>query len=206
MHEPPDIDRPTGDLGPIRALIRARRSVKPALMDAGRDIPQALLDSVFECANWAPTHGLTEPWRFRVYRGEARRDLAAALQRIYREATPAAEFRADKFEKLGVNPLLAPAVAIIWMKRGDNPKIPEIEEIEAVACAVQNAHLAASAAGLGAFWSSPPLFYTPQIRAWMGIGEGDRALGLLYLGWPREGASIPAGFRRPASEKVEWVG
>ena len=37
------------------------------------------------------------------------------------------------------------------MKRGDNPKIPEIEEISSVACAIQNICLTATAYGIGSF-------------------------------------------------------
>ena len=55
----------------------------------------------------------------------------------------------------------------ICRKRGDNPKIPELEEIEAVACAVQNMHLTAAAAGLGAFWSSPPILDTEEMREFL---------------------------------------
>ena len=59
-------------------------------------------------------------------------------------------------------PLKAGAVIAVSLKRGDNEKIPEIEEIEAVACAVQNMHLTCTAWGLGAFWSTPKLIYTDE--------------------------------------------
>ena len=122
---------------PISEIIRNRRTVKPALMDPDLEVPRELLDELFENANWAPTHGFTEPWRFKVFAGDARGRLAGQLQSAYREFTPEAEFRQDKFDKLGANPLMAPVVVAICMARGDNPKIPELEEIEAVACAVQ---------------------------------------------------------------------
>lgn len=52
------------------------------------------------------------------------------------------------------------------MERQKVEKIREFEEIEAVACAVQNIHLTASARGLGAFWSTPPFLYTPEMNAY----------------------------------------
>ena len=54
----------------VSALIRRRRSVFPKMYN---DLPIAdeLIAEVLENANWAPTHRLTEPWRFMVFRGEA---------------------------------------------------------------------------------------------------------------------------------------
>jgi len=195
---------PSDFLAAANRLIRNRRSIKPALMD-DRPIEPALLDAILENANWAPTHGLTEPWRFRIYHGDARQRLAAALQRIYQSTTAKADYRPEKYEKLGRSPRQAGVTMVLWMRRQAKGKIPEVEEIEATACAVQNMHLTAAAAGLGAFWSSPPLVYTEAMRDWLGIGPDDRCLGLFYLGWPKKDAPLPDGRRGPVAEKVEWV-
>jgi len=91
------------------------------------------------------------------------------------------------------------------MARQPSEKIPEIEEIEATACAVQNMHLTAAAAGLGAFWSSPPLVYTKAMHQWLQLAPNDRCLGLFYLGWPRKQATFPQPSRRPVIDKITWV-
>jgi nitroreductase len=185
--------------------IRGRRTWKPDNMDAGREVPQALLDAMLENANWAPNHGLTEPWRFKVYRGAAREGLAASLQKLYSDHTPTGDFRPDKHTKLGTTPLQAPVVIVICMRRQVGGKIPEIEEVAAVACAVHNMHLTASAAGLGAKWSSPPICYHAAMNELLGLEPQDRCLGLFYVGWPKEGAAAPVSPRRPAAEKVEEI-
>lgn len=192
------------DLNWISDLIRRRRSIKPASMDADRPVPTELLDTLFENATWAPTHGMTEPWHFTVFSGPSRQSLATELQTLYQKHTPAAEIRPDKFAKLGKNPLLAPVVAAIGLTPGSNPKIPEVEEVEAVACAVQNIHLSATAAGLGAFWSSPPITALPEFAQFLGLPANGRCLGLLYLGWPAPGLPSPQSKRRPAAEKISW--
>lgn len=192
------------DLVTITQVVRARRSIKPTAMDTDRAVPRPLLETLFENATWAPTHGITEPWHFTIFCGNSRRELANTLQTLYQKQTPTAEFRPDKFEKLGRNPLLAPVVAAIGVTPGSNPKIPEIEEIEAVACAVQNIHLTAAAAGLGAFWSSPPVTAHPGFVDYLGLPQTGRCLGLLYLGWPKDDSSPPNSKRRPASEKTTW--
>lgn len=191
-------------LAAANGLIRRRRSIKPADMDPERPVDPKLVASILENANWAPTHGMTEPWRFFVFSDEARETLADWLQELYQKLTPADQFRQDKYDKMGNNPMLAPIVIAIGMKRQEIEKIPEIEEVAAVACAVQNMHLTASAIGLAGFWSSPPILYTDEAREWLGMeSEKDKCLGLFYLGWPKS-EDWPMGKRGPIEEKVIW--
>jgi len=188
----------------LSALIRHRRSIKPVDMDSSRTVDRALLTQVLEDATWAPTHGMTEPWRFVVHQGAGRARLAEAMQRIYQETTPANEFREDKKKKMGENPLLAPVVIACVMERRGGVKIPEVEEIEAVACALQNLQLSATAAGLGCYWSTPPLLGTKSFAEWLQIGVEDRCVGLIYLGWPRVGLKWPQSVRQPVESKTRW--
>lgn len=187
----------------VNRLIRSRRTIKPASMRSD-PVPRALLDAILENANWAPTHGQTEPWRFKIFQGDARRKLADSLAEIYREVTPEESFRPEKLEKLKTNPLLAPVVIAICMNRQALEKIPEIEEIEAVACAVHNMHLTASALRLAAFWSSPPIIYSGAMKEFLGLDPKDACLGIFYLGWPREDFAWPEGARRPIADKILW--
>jgi nitroreductase len=191
-------------LDSLSALIRSRRSVKPADMDPTRPVTEDLIGQLLENATWAPNHGLTEPWKFHVFVGNARRRLAAALQTVYHEVTPAEAVRPDKLLKLGQNPLLAPVVIACCVEKNGGDKIPFLEEVEAVACALQNLMLSATAAGLGSFWSSPPLLGTAAFGGWLGQGAEDLCVGLIYLGWPKEGRLPQTMARRPAAEKTVW--
>lgn len=186
------------------ALIRHRRTIKPVDMDPARDITREELLPLLENATWAPTHGLTEPWKFLVFQGAARQRFAAALQAAYRQTTPAAEFREDKLTKMGENPLLAPVVIACVMERRGGAKIPEVEEREAVACALQNLMLSATAAGMASFWSSPPVLDTVEFREWLSIRAEDRCVGLMYLGWPKSGLNWPRSTRQPIETKIVW--
>ena len=46
----------------IADIIRSRRSIKPVKMN-GKKIPDEQVKELLKLANWAPTHGRTEPWR-----------------------------------------------------------------------------------------------------------------------------------------------
>jgi nitroreductase len=200
----PPIDAMSLRLAAANALIRRRRSIKPQDMD-DRNVDPRLLAAILENANWAPTHGMTEPWRFFLFTDAGRERLADFCQSLYRKLTPEAEFRQDKFDKLRSNPLKAPLTIAIAMKRQSIEKVPEIEEVEAVACAVHNMHLTASALGLAAFWSTPPLVYTDEMRVWLGLSDPrDKCLGFFYLGWPAS-ETWPEGKRGDLSEKVVHV-
>ena len=192
-------------LAQVTALIRQRRSLKPASMDSARSIDRDLLQTLLENATWAPTHGLTQPWRFKIYEGKSRETLAAALQRCYHASTPLEQHREDKFIKLGETPLMAPTVIVCSMHRDAGDKIPEMEEIEAVACALQNLMLSATAAGLGSYWSSPPVLESKEFKRWLGLREQDRCLGLMYVGWAR-GTNISLTSVRAGLEAcVSWA-
>ena len=188
----------------LTALLRHRRSIKPADLDTQRPVEKALLLELLENATWAPTHGLTEPWRFFVFEREARLRLSEVLQDVYRKTTPVDEFREDKLEKMGRNPALSAAVIGVVMERRGGAKIPELEEFAAVACAVQNLMLSATAAGLGCYWSSPPLLETKDFKEWLGICAEDRCVGLIYLGWPKPGFMWPRSVRQPVENKITW--
>lgn len=201
---PPPLDATSLRLAAANALIRRRRTIKPRDM-AEKPVENLHLATILENANWAPTHGMTEPWRFFVFTGEGRRRLADFCQSLYKKATPEDAFRPEKHEKLGTQPLEAPVVVVVGMKRQGSESIPEIEEIEAVACAVQNMHLTASALGMAAFWSSPPIVYDDEMREWLGLEDPrDKCLGFFYLGWPR-GEEWPEGTRGDVAEKVVFV-
>ncbi|MDP5172003.1 MAG: nitroreductase [Bacteroidia bacterium] len=187
----------------LRDLILSRRSVYPKQY-SGDDIPLDMVGKLIEAAHWAPNHGRTEPWFFQVFSGDARARLGKAQADIYQSETPPELFQQAKYDSLASRPTEAAHVIAICMKRGSNANIPEIEEIEAVACAVQNMWLMTTALGLGGYWSTGGFTYRDALREWLGLGPQDKCLGFFYLGVPT--GIIPPGRRVVDwSEKVSWV-
>lgn len=88
------------------------------------------------------------------------------------------------------------------MERQKSATIPEIEEIEAVACSVQNMALTAAAYEICSFWGSGGVTYTSELKEFLGLGEQDKCLGYLYLGYSDNPATKSR--RDPIKDKVEW--
>ncbi len=183
--------------------IRGRRSVRPETMDPDRPVPRDLIESLLEAANWAPSHGLTEPWRFVVFEGEARKALVeAAVSTLTDPGEPAPAPLDPRRLKMEQKMLVPPVIISISSAAPPNPKILEHEQIASVAIAVQNLHLAAFASGLGGFWTSGKKAFDPRVARFLGLEPGARCLGFFYLGYPT--APWPEGVRGAWQDKVQW--
>jgi nitroreductase len=180
---------------------RTRRTIKPALMDSGREVAHELLVEILVDAHWAPTHGLTQPWRFHVFTGEGRARLAGALQSLYDATTPPGEGRPDKRAKLRDSLRQAPVCIAVAAMTESGGRISRLDELCATACAVQNLMLSAHQRGVGSFWSTPPVACSGEFTGWLGLDSRHTSLGLVYLGYPRD-AGAPESNRVPLQERV----
>lgn len=187
-------------------IIRSRRSFglkqlspEPIDMDAVR--------MMLEAANWAPSHGQTEPWRFRVFAGSERQALSDTFGTAYRLLTPADRYKPEAEQAQRDRIWQAP----VWISLAMEPELdkdgkwrmPEWEELVAVGGAIQNAHLVASALGLGAKWTSGSVATHEHTAQFVGIKPPARLLGFLYVGKPA--VEWPIGTRRPLDNKVFWT-
>ncbi|MEZ5022408.1 MAG: hypothetical protein R2728_03950 [Chitinophagales bacterium] len=57
----------------------------------------------------------------------------------------------------------------IVMKKGNNIKIPEIEELAATSIAVQNIWLGATAKQIACYWGSYGMTYHPKMSEYLGF-------------------------------------
>lgn len=183
----------------VSNLLKSRRSIFPKTYNDS-PIEKAVIEEVLENANWAPTHRMTEPWRFKVFRGKALEQLSTYLSTWYKENVPAENYSEKKFEKTRQNPLRSACVIAICMQRDPAESVPEWEEIAAVACAVQNMYLTCAAHNIGCYWSSPKSIL--QANEFLQLGEGESCLGLFYMGHH----DLPPlqGKRQPIEDKTVW--
>ena len=186
----------------INALIRNRRSVFPKQFDTERRVDDAIVEKIVENATWAPSHGQTEPWKFVVFTGEGLQKLATFQAELYKKEA-GENFKEATYQNLLTNPLKASHVIALCLKRDPNKKFPEVEEIAAVSCAVQNMYLTTTAYGVGGYWTTGGVTYKPSAKPFFGLEEDDKLLGFFYLG--QVAVPSPAGKRKPIEEKVVWV-
>ncbi|MEK7253700.1 MAG: nitroreductase [Bacteroidota bacterium] len=182
-------------------LIRKRRAIFPKTFN-DKPLAREIIEEVLENANWAPTHRLTQPWRFKVFTGKALERLANYLSEFYRNSTPAEQFLETKYAKMKENPRRSACTIAICMQRDPQERVPEWEELAAVACAVENMWLTCTAYNLGCYWSTPPA--AVEGNEFFDLAEGELCLGLFYMGW-HDLEEMPATPRSPVSEKVVWM-
>ncbi len=183
-------------------LVKNRRSTFPKQFIPGKQVADELVEQILINATWAPNHGQSEPWHFTVFSGKGLEKLASFQSKLYKKSS-GDHFKEDKYQKLQQNPLLASHVISIGMKRTTTKRIPEIEDIEAVACAVENIYLSVTAYGLGGYWTTGGITYVEEAKSFFGLDEHDRLLGFFYIG--HIAVPSPPAIRRPLTEKVTWV-
>ena len=191
------------DFQTLKKIISARRTTKAATMN-GKRIPDQQVWDLLALADWAPTHGRTEPWRFFVYTGDALKKFGWDHAELYLSHTPEDKLNPDTPQKLMAATEMPSHLVVAVMQRGDNPKIPAIEEIASASAAVQNVLLGAQALGISTIWNKGGMTNKKAMKELLGLAEEDMVMGLIYMGYTDESAR--EGKRNiPLEEKVKWV-
>lgn len=181
----------------INKTIRSRKSVYPPQY-IDKQIPREIIMDLLENANHAPTHRLTEPWRFKVFTGSKKDELGIFLADTYKKT--AASFTQVKYEKIPKNVGKAGAVLAIVLHRDPDERVPEWEEVASVACAVQNLWIGCEQHGLGGYWSSPA--YASELGNFISLKENETCLGFFFLGYFQPTNNVVK--KKPIEEKITW--
>lgn len=185
----------------VDQIIQERRSLYTNMF-SDEPVDDEIVEKMLQNSNWAPTHKLTEPWRFMVFKGNGLKELAEFQAGLYKKrAEVKGEFDQSKYDKLMAKPGECSHIIAIGMQRHEI--VPEVEEICAVACAVQNMWLTASAHKVGCYWSTGGVTFYDEAKPFFGLEEKDKLLGFLFIGKPKT-EKWPRGKRKPAEDKVVW--
>lgn len=186
----------------LTELIKSRRAIYPPNYQT-KQIPKQIILEILEVANWAPTHKRTEPWRFKVFYGDAKVLMADWIGKTMEEFAKPGKFDPGKQQKMINKVSKSSCVLAICMQRDPEERLPEWEEIASVACAVQNMWLLCTEYGIGAYWSSPS-FITNHQHEFLKLADGERCLGLFYMGW-QDKAFQALAKRQPIEDKIIWM-
>ncbi len=179
-------------------IIKARRTIG-AMQD--KDVSEDAINLMLEAGTWAPNHKKTEPWKFRVFTGDSRVRLGDEMERIMKQKTAhlSEEEALKKTTKAKKGPLRAPVIIAVAVS--PSGKVPEIEEISAVAASIQNMLLVAEEQGLATIWRTGDIVYQSELNDFLSLEEDDKLLGLIYVGHPNKEVSSK---RIPYQDKTIW--
>jgi nitroreductase len=157
------------------------------------------LEQIMRACVRAPDHGRLRPWRFVVLEGAAREKLGDAMARVSLAKFP--QSTTEQLDGERRKALRAPTIIVV-AARVTEGKIPQVEQLGAVAAGVENMMLAAHALGYGAMWKTGAIAYDSQIKTTLGLAAEDQIIALLYLG-----TTALAGTATPASldGMVSWL-
>lgn len=183
----------------LNKIIRSRRSIFPKSY-TGEEIPREAIELIVANANYAPTHKLTQPWRFRIFRKKGLELLAGEMERLYKVHTAPGKFKQSKLDSTRNKILSASCVIVISMKTHPD-KLPEWEELASVSCAVQNMWLTAAALHVGAYWSTPGTI--AHLAEFLKLKPEEKCVGLFYMGFHKEPPREAK--RKPIAKKTTWI-
>ena len=186
----------------VNRAIETRHSVGQVKQDP---VPREIVEKILESAVHAPNHRLTEPWRFHVFTGKGRGELARARAEVARIQAEAEgeeeEFAAGRISRERKKAFRAPVVIVV-ISKGGRDEVETLENYAACAAAVQNMQLTAHSLGLATIWRTGPVAYHPYMREFFGLENGDKIVAHLYLGYPD--VTERSRRREPASTRTVW--
>jgi nitroreductase len=178
--------------------ILTRHSVESIKRDP---VPRQLIEKLLHAAVQAPNHYKVRPWRFVVLTGKGRERLGVVMAQSLKRQNPSLPDSALEIER--AKPLRSPVLIAVGVDKSADPRVLEIENICAVAAAVENLLLAAHAEGLGAKWRTGPAAYESETKKFLGFESDQHLIGYIYLGYPE--LSPPSAERPSFEDRTVWM-
>ena len=170
-------------------LVRSRRT--HLLVDREGEVPDELVEQLCELGTWAPNHKKTWPWKFASFTGDGRLRLGEAF--VYDMVERGVGDQGKRLKTL-TKYARSPVALVVGCESHDHPTFHD-ENRDAVAAAIQNILLGATALGLASFWGTAPLLDSQRVLEMCGFEADDRIMAIIYLGWPTGTVEAP---ERPA--------
>lgn len=138
------------------------------------------LQTILTIASRVPDHGRLVPWRFIIYRGEARVKVGELLAaRAEEREGPLPETRREQELKRFAR---APLVIGVIFRPVEHERIPDWEQFLSAGAAAMNLCMAANALGYATNWISNWYSDDAQARALLGLSPSERVAGFIHIG------------------------
>lgn len=139
------------------------------------------MEACYQAAFRSPDHAYLRPWRFIECREHAREQLGELLLKALQSEKVLTEAAAQKLKN---SPLRAPLVLVCYADMAEHEKVPEIEQLLAVGCAVNNLSLALYAQGYGSVWRTGEPAHSKAVHSALKFKDHQKIVGYLYVGTP----------------------
>ncbi len=166
----------------INQIIKDRRSIYPKEY-TGEIIPDEVIITLLENANFAPNHHSNYPWRFVVIKPHKIKVWLEQAAEIYKTESTETSFKQEKYQKiLDHSSKISHSIAIVYNQELDS-KAKYIEDICAIACAVQNMYLSLTQfEQVGGYWSTGLGTNSKLMHDYLNLESNQQLLGFLILG------------------------
>ncbi len=182
-------------------IIRSRRS-HYAFDFSEKKIDKNTIETIVTNGLWAPTHKLTQPWRFVILEGEHPNNIGGYMADYYREIYTEDEFSTERFEQTKTYASNATLLALIFQP-SKKVQLPEWEEIAAISCAVQNMWLTCTAMNIGSYWDTGAATLK-YVQEYVTMEEDEKCVGIFYMGHLKDDLPNINRRRKPISKKLSW--
>jgi nitroreductase len=140
----------------------------------------AQIDLMIRVATRIPDHGLLEPWRFILYRGDVRGRIGAFFAK--RAAEREGPLNEQRIAQEQARFTRAPLIIGVVSSPKPHERIPEWEQFLSGGNAAYSLVLAAHALGFGANWVSNWFADDAPSRAFLGLAPHERVVGFVHIG------------------------
>jgi len=136
--------------------------------------------TMLSAAARVPDHGRLAPWRFILYRGEARHRIGERLAALAeaREGPLPEHRRQQELARFSRAPLV---VGVVSVPR-EHPRVPQWEMFLSGGAAAMNLLIAANALGYGANWITNWYAQDEEGRRILGLAPQERVIGFVHIG------------------------
>ncbi|MFH0797868.1 MAG: nitroreductase family protein [Candidatus Woesearchaeota archaeon] len=164
------------DANGLMGIIKERRSIRQF---ADKDVPEDIVKDLVDAARWAPSACNLQHWLFVSVRNPRLKKEIADKGRVQKQI------------------LNAPVIMAVFCNMEASPE--NMANVQSVSAAITNILLYAHSLGLGANWVCG--FDNPEeIRKLLNVPRKYKAIAILMLGYPKEGARIVPPPRIPVSD------
>lgn len=195
----------------LRQLAMQRRSIRG--YDENREVPQSIVETILDCARWAPSGGNGQPWEFVIVRDKQTRHKIADIYMKQLEPKREMDLAVRGQAKMTGDGFRHAPVHIVVLGdprvRESYPIRTKLEKAEShfitgLANATLLIHLAATSLGLASQYVSDansPYMET-LLKVLLGIPEPLRIYHLVPIGYGKTDVSAPP--RRELGELVHY--